>query len=169
MRIYLFRHGEALSKGDPSVSSDAERPLTQDGIKHTRQAAEGLKTLDVAFDAVFTSPWVRARQTADIGAAVWGLQHKLEEMPELAGDRRVEDVLGALAKRSALEHVVLVGHNPLLGELAAYLLSLSTGMAVDLKKSGACAVEVQRVPPKSPGTLLWMMTAKQLRALRPGK
>jgi phosphohistidine phosphatase len=169
MRIYLFRHGEALSKGEPSVSSDAERPLTQDGIKHTRQAAEGLKALDIAFDCVFTSPWVRARQTADIAAAVWGLQPKVEEMPELAGDRRVQEVLAALAKHAGLEHVVLVGHNPLLGEVAAYLLSLATAMTVDLKKSGVCAVEVQRVPPRSPGTLLWMMTAKQLRALRSGK
>jgi phosphohistidine phosphatase len=166
MRIYLFRHGEALSKGDPSISSDAERPLVQDGIKYTRQAAEGLKTLNIPFDAIFTSPWLRARQTADIVSAVLGLQNGLEEMPELAGDHSIEDVMRAVSQ-SSHETVMLVGHNPQLSDLAAYLLSLSTGMQVDLKKSSACAVEVDRIPPKSPGTLLWMMTAKQLRALRP--
>ncbi len=167
MRICIFRHGEALSKGDLSVSSDAERPLVQDGIKNTRQAAEGLKALNLPFEAIFTSPWLRARQTAEILCHVLGLQGKLDELPELAGDRSIEELMSAVSRHSTLDQVILVGHNPQLSDLAAYLLSLSMGMQVDLKKSGACTVEVERIPPKKPGTLLWMMTSKQLRALRP--
>jgi phosphohistidine phosphatase SixA len=87
-------------------------------------------------------------------------------MDELAGDRAVEDVMNALAKQTHHEDIILVGHNPLLSDLAAYLLSLSTGMQVDLKKSGICAVETDRMPPKNPGTLLWSMTNKQLRLMR---
>jgi len=45
-------------------------------------------------------------------------------------------------------------------------LSLSRGMQMDLRKSGVCVIEVERIPPKSPGMLLWMMTPKQLRLLR---
>lgn len=61
MRVYLFRHGEALLKDDLSVSSDPERPLVEDGIRRTRQGAEGLLKMQIPLDAVFTSPWLRAR------------------------------------------------------------------------------------------------------------
>ena len=166
MRVYIFRHGEALSKGDPSISSDAERPLVEEGIRRTRQAAEGFRSLGISIDAIFTSPWVRAKQTAKIAADVLGLADRLLELDELAGDHAIEDVMNALARHSSMNDLMLVGHNPQLSELAAYLLSLSTGMQVDLKKSGMCTVEVDRIPPKKPGTLLWMMTPKQLRSLR---
>src|SRR5687767_1069669 len=121
MRIYIFRHGEALSKSDPSVPNDADRPLIEDGIRKTRQACEGLKKCDVSLDAMFTSPWLRAKQTADIAAEVLGLTDVLFEMEELAGDRDVEDVMNALARQSQYEDVMLVGHNPQLGEIASYL------------------------------------------------
>src|SRR5262249_36760855 len=98
---------------------------------------------------------------------VLGLQGKLEEMPELAGDHSIEEVMAALSRHSGLDKVIVVGHNPQLSDLTAHLLSLSMGMQVDLKKSGVCVVEIERIPPRKPGTLLWMMTSKQLRALRP--
>ncbi len=166
MRIYLLRHGEALSRADPAISSDAARPLVDEGIKRTKQSAEGLKKLDIELDAAFTSPWLRAQQTAKIACDVLEIGERLYEMDELAGDRSVEEVMNALVKKQALKNVMLVGHNPLLSDLAAYLLCHSTSMQLDLKKSGVCAVEVERVPPKVPGTLLWMMTSKQLRMLR---
>lgn len=166
MRIYLFRHGEALSKGDPSVSSDAERPLIEEGVRRTRQSAEGLVKLGLSFDAILTSPWMRARQTAQIVAEVLEFPGKPEVMEQLAGDRSVEDAIGALATHDKQDHIMLVGHQPLLGEIAAYCLSLSTAMQVDMKKSGIVCVEVARIPPKNPGTLIFAMSAKQLRLLR---
>jgi len=167
MRIYLFRHGEALSKADPNIASDADRPLVEEGIRRTRQAAEGLKRLGIALDAVFTSPWLRAKQTAQIVCEVLEIGGQLKVMEELAGDKTIEHVMNALVKQAQFEDVMLVGHNPLLSDLAAYLLTLHTDWTqVDLKKSGICTVEVERIPPKEPGTLLWMMTAKQLRAMR---
>src|SRR5262245_34130234 len=133
MRIYIFRHGEALSKDDPSITSDAQRPLVEEGIRKTKQVAEGLKNMEVQLDAVFTSPWLRAVQTAQVACDVLGITDRLQEMSELAGDRAVDDVMNALAKQSHYEEVMLVGHNPLLSDIAAYLLSLSTSMQVDLK------------------------------------
>jgi phosphohistidine phosphatase len=166
MKVYIFRHGEALSKGDRAVSSDADRPLVEEGIRRSRQAVEGFSKLGITIEAIFTSPWLRAKQTAAIAADVLGLTDHLFEMEELAGDHSIEDVMNALTKHSSSKDIMLVGHNPQLSDLAAYLLSLSTGMQIDLKKSGMCAVEVERIPPKKPGTLLWMMSPKQLRSLR---
>jgi phosphohistidine phosphatase len=166
MIIYIFRHGIAAPKDDPAVRSDPDRPLTAEGIEKTRAAAGGLKRLTEPIDIVLTSPWLRAKQTAEIVCEVLDVQSRLQEMAELAGDRRVEDVLLGLGRYRTHHSIMLVGHQPLLGEVAAHLLSLSQSLQVDLKKSGICAVEVERIPPKSPGTLLWMMTPKQLRMLR---
>ena len=165
MRLYILRHGEALSKGDPAVSSDAERPLVEEGIRRTRQAVEGFSKLGLQAQAIFTSPWLRAKQTAAIAAEVLGMSDRLFELAELAGDRPIESLMSALTKHSH-QDIILVGHNPQLSDLAAYLLCLSTGMQIDLKKSGICAVEIERIPPKRPGTLLWLMTPKQLRTMR---
>jgi phosphohistidine phosphatase len=165
MRVYILRHGEALSKGDPAVSSDAERPLVEEGIRRTRQSVEGFSKLGLQAQTIFTSPWLRARQTAAIAAEVLGMNDRLFELAELAGDCPIESLMSALTKHSH-QDIILVGHNPQLSDLAAYLLCLSAGMQVDLKKSGICAIEVERIPPKRPGTLLWLMTPKQLRAIR---
>ncbi|HZI50406.1 MAG TPA: histidine phosphatase family protein, partial [Terriglobia bacterium] len=62
--LCFFRHGIAVDREDPSVTSDSERPLTEDGSRKTRAAAEGLNRMDVGFDRILTSPWLRASQTA---------------------------------------------------------------------------------------------------------
>ena len=127
MRIYIFRHGEAVAKNDPSVASDPERPLVDEGIRRTRQAAEGLREMGIMPDVIYTSPWLRAKQTARILSEVFHAT-ELVEMSELAGDRTVAEVLAALSRVGKAQEIMLVGHQPLLGEIAAYLLSLSTGM-----------------------------------------
>jgi len=54
--ICFFRHGIALDREDPRVTSDAQRPLTEEGIRKTREAAEGLKRMDAGFEKILTSP-----------------------------------------------------------------------------------------------------------------
>ena len=73
IEICFFRHGIAVDREDPSVTSDAARPLTDEGIRKTRLAAEGLKRMDIAFDRILTSPWLRAAQTASILSEVLSL------------------------------------------------------------------------------------------------
>ena len=59
--LCFFRHGIAVDREDPSVTSDTDRPLTEEGTRKTRAAAEGLKRMDLDFDLILTSPWLRAR------------------------------------------------------------------------------------------------------------
>jgi len=84
MNLYLMRHGIALPQDDPSVTHDAERPLTSKGVKRMRKAAKGVQQLDIPFDAVLTSPALRARQTAEIVAAALNIEARLEEISGLA-------------------------------------------------------------------------------------
>ena len=164
MEIYFFRHGIASDRNDPAYPSDQDRPLTEEGIRKTREAAQGLKRLDIAFDNILTSPWLRARQTAEIVAKVLGMENRLENLPELEGDRTVDDLLAALGDNRA-SRLLLVGHEPLLGDTIGHLVCPDGNMRVDLKKSGAAAVEIDGLPPRNPGALLWLVTSKQLRLM----
>jgi phosphohistidine phosphatase len=161
LELCFFRHGIALDKDDPSVTSDAERPLTEDGTRKTREAAEGLMHLDVGFDRILTSPWLRAAQTAAILSEVLSLPAP-QEFAELAGDRTPLELLAALAQHHG-RRTLLVGHEPLLSSTVVQILG--GDWLMDLKKSGACLIEVDALPPRRPAMLLWHLTARQLRRL----
>jgi Phosphohistidine phosphatase SixA len=73
MNLYLMRHGIALTRDDPSVAHDAERPLTGKGVKRMRKAAKGLRELAIRFDSILTSPFrARARpRTSSPALSAW--------------------------------------------------------------------------------------------------
>jgi phosphohistidine phosphatase len=112
LELCFFRHGIALDRDDPTVSSDADRPLTEEGSRKTRAAAEGFKRLDAGYDKILTSPWLRAKETAAILAEVLALPAP-QELPQLAGDRTPSDLVEALAHHHG-RRTLLVGHEPLL-------------------------------------------------------
>lgn len=159
--LVFFRHGLAGERGDPAFPVDEDRPLTEEGIRKTRLAAFGLKRLDLECDKVLTSPWLRARQTAEIVADVLGAPPPVH-LAELAGDRSPADLIAGLAANHG-QRTLLVGHEPLMGATIARVLK--GDFAVDLKKAGACALRVAALPSRKPGTLLWLMTSGQLRMI----
>src|SRR5262245_41926926 len=116
MNVYLMRHGTAVAADDPSVTVDNERPLTHKGIKRMRRAARGLRRLGIPFDGILTSPLLRARQTAEIVAAGLGLDAHLEEISVLAPESTVQQLLLGLTRYRDRDHLLLVGHEPLLSQ-----------------------------------------------------
>lgn len=166
MEIYLLRHAIALDHGTPGVREE-ERPLTPEGAAKMRKAAEGMKELGVEFDALLTSPLVRARQTADIVAAVYNAKNVIQELPALKPGLTPEKLWVALKPYARCRRIMLVGHEPSLSELAASLLTgRPAGMNLIMKKGGLCLIEVESIPPKSRGVLHWHLTNKQLRMLK---
>ena len=167
MNFYLLRHGIALSNNDPSVIDDGERPLTNKGVKRMRKAAKGLGRLGVSFDAVLTSPLLRARQTAEIVTSALGIESRLEEISGLAPESTVEHLLFGLTRYQDREHLLLVGHEPLLSSTAAQLLGgrQPVKLNFELKKGSLCRIEIETIPATSPGKLHWLLTPKQLRLI----
>jgi phosphohistidine phosphatase len=155
--LVFFRHGIAAD-----TLPDSSRPLTEEGIRKTNASAEGLKKMAIPFDRVLTSPWLRASQTAAILSEVL-MTAAPEEMPELAGDHTAGELLEAL-RNCAGRSFLLVGHQPLLGDAVATLLGAAGRCEIDLRKSGACSILVDTLPPRKPAVLNWLLTSKQLRA-----
>src|SRR5215207_9309159 len=77
MEIYVVRHAIAVEQGTPGYESDSQRPLTDKGRRKMRQIARALRNLGVEFDLILSSPYVRARETAEILADVFKMKKKL--------------------------------------------------------------------------------------------
>jgi phosphohistidine phosphatase len=112
MRLYLVRHGEA-APGDP----DESRPLTSEGREQARALGARLRNEDASPSVVLTSPLLRARETGAELAKALDVETEPEE--RLAPGATVEDVRAAVEGRG--EQVVVVGHQPDFGQIAAAL------------------------------------------------
>lgn len=166
MKLYLLRHGIAVDRIGGSIRSDFDRPLTEDGRKELYVVGEALKRLNAKLEVVISSPLVRARQTGEIIAEVYGLREPLEITEALAPGGAASDVYKVLRKFPLVNEVVLVGHEPDIGRLAATLLWAGTEFDIPFKKAGVCRIDVSDVPPSYPGRLKWFVTPKILSNVR---
>ena len=164
MRIILFRHGPAGRRDASLWPDDALRPLTRRGEERTRQAAHGLGRIEPDVSLILTSPFRRAYGTAQVLAQVLGLDG-VDRLDALAPGGSPRQVIESVPRTDA-GAVVLVGHEPDLGQLAAMLIG---SIPLPLKKAGACAITFDdRVAPGA-GSLCWLATRKLLRRLAPKK
>lgn len=118
--LYIVRHGVAVERGTPGIADD-DRPLTAQGEKRMKQAADGLAALGVPVDRVVSSPLPRARRTAEIIAD----RLKMASGIEIASVLRPESSARQVAEWLGLQSeapLMIVGHNPALDELLSLLL-----------------------------------------------
>jgi phosphohistidine phosphatase len=162
--LYLVRHAIAEERG-PAWPDDSQRPLTAEGAKRWRREATGLVAIDARPDLILTSPFTRARQTADLLAAAFAKKPKVMELAALKPGVKARDVLRALQQpEGRIDSLALVGHEPDLGELAALLVGFKT--APEFKKGGVARIDVAILPPPAgSGQLHSWLTPKILRAL----
>jgi phosphohistidine phosphatase len=141
MQLFVIRH--AVAEDAEPGREDAGRALTGAGKAKLRQAVRGLRALDVRFERILTSPWQRAAQTAELLAPIATGAPIATDL--LAQPPRPE-LLALLAERN--ETIAVVGHEPWLGELAAWLAFGDTryGDALVLKKCGVLWLEGTAVP-----------------------
>ncbi|MEK7867545.1 MAG: histidine phosphatase family protein [Planctomycetota bacterium] len=122
MDLYVVRHAVAVD-GASFAGSDADRPLTPEGREKFAVAAKALARMDVRPGRLWTSPLVRARQTAEILARALD-DARVEETDVLACGARAKRVL-ELAASAGDGPAIVVGHEPDLGELVAEAIGAS--------------------------------------------
>lgn len=147
MEILIIRHGQAVD--DAPGLGDSGRWLTARGRKATRRVARWLfKRKDRRPAAIWTSPLVRAVQTAEIIADA-GLNADVSVAPELSPGRDPAELMRALSQHRGAEPLALVGHEPQLSALVTSLLGDATWLAATgteaeprskLRKSGVVAL-----------------------------
>ncbi|HEV8383609.1 MAG TPA: phosphohistidine phosphatase SixA [Candidatus Acidoferrales bacterium] len=163
MILYLMRHGIAIDREDPKCPPDPERYLTKKGMEKTRAAAQGLRALGIKPDAMLTSPYVRAVQTAEIAAASLGFaRDRIRRTETLIFGHKPAELFRELPKARAKE-VMCFGHAPHLDEVIAFALGSRT-LLTALKKAGVACLELESLStPK--GVLVWVHTPRSLRIL----
>jgi phosphohistidine phosphatase len=141
MHLFVIRHAVAEDVG-PGVD-DTARELTEAGRAKLRRAVRGLRALEVRFERILTSPWKRAVQTARQLEAI-------AASPPIATDLLTQppraELLALIAEGG--ETTAVVGHEPWLGELAAWLAFGDTrhGEALIIKKCGVLWLDGTAVP-----------------------
>jgi phosphohistidine phosphatase len=139
--LYLIRHGLAEKYG--RYQNDELRPLTEEGVRKTRQVADRLHALGLHFDRLLTSPLVRARQTAEILQQA-GVGKTLEESRILAPEGTLRDWEPWFEnwKRLGETGLALVGHEPNLSSWAEQMVWGPSCQHLEMKKAGIIGLHV---------------------------
>jgi len=160
MELYILRHAIAVDRGTPGYDDDSQRPLTSEGRKKMRCIAKGMKALELKFDLILSSPYVRAKETAEIAAQVLQAQRKLKFSDDLAVDGDPRVLIKSLERSP--KRVLLVGHEPYLSDLASLLISGANSANLKLKKGGLCKLTADRLTFGLCAELEWLLTPRQL-------
>lgn len=134
MRLWLIRHGAA----EAYQRHDAERQLTAQGRQQVVLAAKLLQT--VTFDRVLSSPYVRARQTAELLCATLAHQGTIEIVPWLTPEDDVREVTRKL-DGYPVDNLLIVAHQPLLGTLVSWLTDASRQHVVPMNTASIACLE----------------------------
>jgi len=124
MDIYLIRHGAAVDL-DNDIVEEGFRYLSKHGREKSIEVAKKLKKLKTKFDVIFSSPLVRAVQTAEIFASV--LDHKTEVKTaiELIGGHTISKFQQLIYKNTRYKSIAFIGHAPDVFHFAVSLLKNS--------------------------------------------
>jgi phosphohistidine phosphatase len=158
MEVYLLRHG--IADDDSPTGRDADRPLTSQGRRKLHELLAVAAAAGVAPDVIVSSPYVRARQTAEIAREVLGCKEELHFANALVPEADPEEVW--MEVRNAYRGsaaILLASHEPLMGRCLGFLLG-HPGMFVDFKKGALARVDVEGIGIQPRGILKWMLVPK---------
>lgn len=144
----LLRHGQALP-GSPT--GDHGRPLAPTGRLTLERLGARLEREGARYDCVLASPLVRATQSAAAVLGAFPTHPPVETLGELAPDSTPTALLAALRSLEVADgHALLVGHQPLLGQLALLL----TGTETTFAPGSLVRIECHRGPVAGSGRIL---------------
>jgi phosphohistidine phosphatase len=158
MNLYIIRHAIAVDEGTSDYESDSERPLTDKGRKKMRQIAKGLRNLGIEFDLILSSPYVRARETAEILADVFKMKKKIVFSDNLIPLGNPELLITEVNEKYSVDSMAVVGHEPHLSGLVGLLVAENAKIDVTLKKGGVCYLSADDLHLEHRATLEWLLT-----------
>jgi phosphohistidine phosphatase len=165
MKLYIVRHAIAVPHGTPGINED-ERALTGEGMSKMRQGAEGLRALGYIPDLILSSPLTRARQTAEVLLNTFGKGIRIEIAPALAPSGKRQELYHDFTQyEKELDSLMIVGHQPSLGEIAGEIAFGSPEHFIELKKGGACVIDLESVRGIPKGSLVALLTPSILRRI----
>lgn len=149
MQLYFLRHGEA----EDYSADDHNRALTTAGKDRLQIAAPVIRRLNLKLNHIYTSPRIRAIQTAQLVGRELGLEPQITELLNY-GFNQVS-LTELIAQHSDDDRVMLVGHEPTFSSTIAHI----TGGRIDMKRGGLARVDVPKGYLMS-GVLVWLIAPR---------
>ncbi len=158
MDLYIVRHAIAVAEGTPGYQDDSQRPLTDDGRKKMKKIVKGLRRLDVELDKILTSPYVRARDTAQILADGFKMKDKIVFSDNLIPPGNFDRLIDEVLEKYDVGSLALVGHEPMLSSFISFLMTGKPEAAITLKKGGVCLLTADDFRRARRAALQWLLT-----------
>ena len=165
MNIYVVRHAIAVDEGTPGYEDDSQRPLTAEGRKKMKKIARGLLEFGVELDRIVSSPYVRARDTAEILAAAFNLKKQVTISERLIPPGDFEGLVREIREKYDVDNLALVGHEPMWSQFTSWLLTGNNATPITLKKGGVCLLSAENLGGQGAVRLEWLLTPATMIAL----
>jgi phosphohistidine phosphatase len=125
-----------------------------------------MKKMDLRFDLILSSPFLRAKQTAEIIAESLKLKKQLGFSDALTPDGNPKALIRQLNELKPVpENILLVGHEPYLSCLISLLTTGRVDLMMDFKKGGLCKLEIEKLSHARCATLVWLLTPGQMKLM----
>lgn len=173
MRLLLVRHAIAAERAAWALRGrdERERPLTDTGKARFRRVAAGLQREVASLERIASSPLKRCLQTAELLAALYG-KRPVSVLEALAPGGTAAALAAGVSDWMARETIgagaatfALVGHEPDLSTFAAWLLTGQERPLFDLRKGGACLLDLPGAPAPGTARLVWLLEPRQARRI----
>jgi phosphohistidine phosphatase len=153
MKVYLVRHGEAVSS-----QFDPQKPLSEQGLADIRKVASFIKTLEISVEHIRHSGKLRAAQTAEILAGAVAVEKDCSAHKDLGPNDNVTIIVGELEAYDT--DLMIVGHLPFLAYLTSLLVAGKETANVAAFDAGSIACINRRNPGR--WQIEWMITPELL-------
>lgn len=157
LQIYLLRHGIAEEPQDGQ--RDADRALTAEGRKRLRMILSRAREAGVMPGVILTSPYLRARQTAQLASRAFSHTGGVLFTQALTPSAEPEAAWEEIRLHKDHNQILCSSHEPLCGRLAAYLLN-APSLRVEFKKGAIMRIDLERAQAHPRGVLKWMLSPK---------
>ncbi|MBI3591098.1 MAG: histidine phosphatase family protein [Candidatus Melainabacteria bacterium] len=160
--IFILRHGQAEDITECVTKNDFDRNLTEEGKERIQKLSLLFNSLQEGVDLVLSSPYNRAKDTAEIFTSNLTPKPELKIVDFLSCGASSKDIVKGLFSHLALNKVVLVGHSP---DLEMFLGKLVGAERIKLKKGALAKVTLNNSIEFS-GELEWLITAKLIKKFK---
>ena len=165
LELFLLRHGQAEELGRNNDKTDFDRKLTEEGIEKITRVGIFFNNLGEKTDLFLVSPYIRAKETAEVFLNCLELKPPSEVVDFLACGSSSAEIARGLSKYIKYESVILVGHCP---DLEVLLCKLIGAENITLKKGSMAKITLNNGIELS-GSLEWLITPKLVKKIKSKK
>jgi len=159
--IYILRHGKAQDITECQSQNDFDRKLTEEGIEKTKKTAKYFNKIEKPLNIILSSPYTRAKETAEIFIDNLDYKPQLEIVDFLSAGSSINEISKGLnLNYFDKDKILIVGHAP---DLEIFTGKLIGAQSIKLKK-GALAKVILDSSFELTGKLEWLITPKLIKS-----